>query len=93
MFFASQSILQKGADKLESQLHNLEETLSNERAEFKRAIAVLKEEMVDRISFVVIENFSDVVPTSAEVGRDFVGDCFRMVVWRLLMLSLVSLFI
>ena len=43
VFFASHSILQTGADKLESQVHDLEVTLSNERAEFKRAIAVLKE--------------------------------------------------
>ena len=67
VFFASQPIQPKGEDKLQSQLHDLKVTLSNARAEFKRAIAVLQEEMVDRISSDVIEKFSNVVPTSAEV--------------------------
>ena len=33
--------------------------------------------MVDRMSYVVIEKFSNVVPTSAEVGSDIVEDCFQ----------------
>ena len=38
--------------KMQSQLHDLEEILFDERADFKRAIAMLEEEMVDRNSFL-----------------------------------------
>ena len=39
VFFASQSLLEPEADKLEIELHELRMILSNESVEFKKAIA------------------------------------------------------
>jgi len=64
--FASHSLLQSEANKLKNELHDLTNILSNERTEFKKAIAELKMKVVDKISSAVIERITDVVHNSAE---------------------------
>ena len=65
-FAASQSLLQPEADKLKNELHDLDMILSNAHTEFKKAIAELKKEIIDKISSAVIERVTDMVHNSAE---------------------------